>query len=296
MKRLCASSCMAPRWWRACSTPASDSGTAELVIVRESPIDNVVIFEMNNDGDNLLTSKMLSAFLKKINDVCDPDKSRCRGIVLTSKTPGVFSVGLDVQEFATNLSQERFTYYWSQFQQLFTTLHSLPVPLVSAINGDAAEGGCVMALASDYRVMARKHPTTADDLLIGIAATQQGSVVPPYVAGSVEHVVGFRVAEKLLCMGSMLTADEALSIGLVDEVVDQHDQAVVPCLQFMERLLEHPSPVPYWMIKNVSRRCLVAPLCTANLRSQDTVSFYNFFSSSHVKKALAEHTQKARVK
>lgn len=271
---------------------ASVSDTSGLVIVRESPIDNVVILEMNNGSANVLTPEFMSAFLNKLSDLCDPDKSKCSGIILTSTKSGVFSAGLDLNELSTNLSQDRFAHYWSQFQKLFTTLHALPIPLVSAINGHAAAAGCIVALASDYRVMARRHPTKLTNLTIGIAASKHGFVVPSYVAASMEHVVGFRKAEELLCMGLLLSADEALQVGLVDEVVEHHDEAVVPCLQFMEKLLELPSPAPYWMIKDMSRRHILAPLCTPALRTQDTVNFYNLFSNPQVKQKLAEHAHK----
>ncbi|KAG5473662.1 hypothetical protein LSCM1_04289 [Leishmania martiniquensis] len=296
MRRLGTSRYMPPRWFHACSTTACVPGSADLLLVRESPLDGVLLFEMNNGRANVLTSELISALLKTIKDVCDPEKSVCRGIVLTSKSPGIFSAGLDLSEINTNLSQDRFERYWGQFQQLFTTLHSLPVPLVSAINGHAAAAGCIIALASDYRVMARRHPVKPTNLTIGIAAARHGFVVPPYVAGSMEHVVGFRKAEQLLCMGSLLQADEALQVGLVDEVVENHNEAVVPCLEFMEKLLELPSPAPYWMIKDMSRRQLLAPLCTDRLRAQDTASFYNLFSNTHVRNVLAEHTRKITKK
>ncbi|KPA80253.1 putative mitochondrial 3,2-trans-enoyl-CoA isomerase, mitochondrial precursor-like protein [Leptomonas pyrrhocoris] len=275
----------------AAGAPDVSSSPTDLVTVRESPLEEVFLLEMNNGRANLLTPEFISAFLKAINEVCTPEKFRCRGIILTSKNPGIFSAGLDLNELNVNLSQERFAHYWNQFQQLFITLHSMPVPLAAAINGHAAAGGCIMALASDYRVMARRHPVKHTDLTIGISATRYGFVVPPYVAGSMEHVVGFRKAEGLLSLGELVSADEALRIGLVDQVVDNPDEAVVPCLEFMEKLLELPSPVPFWMVKDMSRRRVLAPLCTPALRTQDTVDSYNMFSNPQVKETLGRHTK-----
>jgi Delta3-Delta2-enoyl-CoA isomerase len=277
---------------RAFSSQGATPAAEDLAIARESPLEGVMLLEMSSGRANVLTPNFISAFLKTINEMCDPDKSHCRGIILTSKNPGIFSAGLDLNELTTNLSQDRFAHYWNQFQQLFTTLHSMPVPLVSAINGHAVAAGCIIALASDYRVMARRHPVKQTDLSIGISAAQSGFVVPPYVAGSMEYVVGFRKAEELLSLGKLVSADEALRIGLVDQVVDNPEEAVVPCLEFMEKLLELPSPVPYWMVKDMSRRRLLAPLCTHALRTQDTVSFYNLFSNPKVQKALTQHTKK----
>lgn len=293
MRRIVAQTCAAAGLCRTCATTAP---ATDLVVARESPLDDVILIEMNNGRANVLTPDFIAAFLKTINEVCDPDKSRCRGIILTSKNPGIFSAGLDLKELNTHLSQDRFAHYWNQFQQLFTTLHTMPVPLVSAINGHAAAAGCIIALASDYRVMARRHPVKETDLTIGISAAQYGFMVPPYVAASMEYVVGFRKAEELLTLGTLLSADEALRVGLVDDVVENADEAVVPCLEFMDSLLQLPSPAPYWMVKDLSRRRLVTPLSTHALRTQDTVNFYNLFSNPQVRETLGKHTKKVTGK
>ncbi|KPI84080.1 3 2-trans-enoyl-CoA isomerase mitochondrial precursor-like protein [Leptomonas seymouri] len=293
MRRITSLAASAALLSRSCSSNAATPGVpyspADLVVVRESPLEGVLLLEMNNGRANVLTPEFIAAFLNTINEVCDPEKSPCRGLILTSKSPGTFSAGLDLNEFSADLSQDRFAHYWNQFQKLFTTLHSMPVPLVTAINGHAVAAGCVMALASDYRVMARRHPVKHTDLTIGITAVQCGIVAPPYVAGSMEYVVGFRKAEELLSLGTLVSADEALRIGLVDEVVDNPDEAVVPCLEFMEKLLELPSPAPYWVVKDVSRRRLLAPLCTHALRTQDTVNYFRLIRTPQVQETLTRY-------
>lgn len=273
---------------------STEAGAAAepLVVVTESPIENVVVLEMNGGKANVLTTGLISALLSTIREVCDPDKGKCRGIVLTSKNPGVYSAGLDLNELSTDLTEERFANYWNQFQQLFVTLHSLPVPFVSAINGHAAAAGCIIALASDYRVMARSHHAKKSQLSIGISAARYGFVVPPYVAGSMELVIGFRRAEEMLQLGTMLDADAAQKYGLVDEVVDDVDEAVVPSLCFIQEILSLPSPLPYWTVKNVMRRRVLAPLCTHALRAQDTSNFYEILTRPSVKAALAEHARR----
>lgn len=259
------------------------AGQSDCVRVTKSPLEKVYIVEMNGPAANVLSADLMAGLLAAIREVCDPDaETRCEGLVLTSAVPGVFSGELDRNELRST-SQESFAHYWGLFQRLFITLHSLPVPLAVAVNGDTAAGGAVVALAADYRVMARTRydgkPIQSD-----IAAARYGLVMPPYVAGSLEHVVGFRRAEDLLVNGVTLSADEAHRVGLVDAVVECHDEAVVPCLEYMERILSLPSPLPFWVVKDVTRRRLLAPLCTEALRTADTANFFAFMQSPSVRR------------
>ncbi|CAD2213450.1 3,2-trans-enoyl-CoA isomerase, mitochondrial [Angomonas deanei] len=260
-----------------------------LLTVKESPLENVSIFEMNYPKANVLTSEFITSFLDSIKEVCDPDTGHCRGIILTSSVPGIFSGGLDINELFHNQDKERFDKYWSLFQQLFVTLHSLPVPLVTAINGHAAAAGCIVAMASDYRVMARVSPKNQKPLSIGISATLSGFCVPPYVFASMEHTIGFRKTEELMTSGRLLSADEALAYGLVDEVVDNGEEAIVPCLAYMEKLLQLPSPAPYWIVKGYSRSNVLAPLSSAQLRQADSDNFFNMLQDPTVRSVLGKH-------
>ncbi|EPY23673.1 3,2-trans-enoyl-CoA isomerase, mitochondrial [Strigomonas culicis] len=272
-----------------CVSSAASTSASDLVIAKESPLEKVFILEMNNPKANVLSPDFISAFLSQINTLCDPDKERSRGIILTSAVTGIFSGGLDINELFNNQEQGRFAHYWNQFQQLFTTIHTLPIPLMAAINGHAAAAGCIISLACDYRVMACTHPKNGKNLTIGISATKHGFCVPPYVVASLEHVVGFRKAEEIITNGLMLTAQEALEYGLVDHVVEGADEAIVPCLEEMEKILQLPSPVPYWIAKDFSRRQVVAPLSSPALRQADTVNFYRMMQDPTVRSVLGKH-------
>eukprot|EP00758_Cryptobia_borreli_P007402 Tbor_TRINITY_DN5291_c0_g1::TRINITY_DN5291_c0_g1_i1::g.16464::m.16464/K13238/DCI; 3,2-trans-enoyl-CoA isomerase, mitochondrial len=199
-----------------------------------------------------------------------------RGIILTSLVKNVFSAGLDLNELLAvhpkynnqtsiindkdNTAEKavqsdgipgygRFVEYWCIFQELWYTLHTFPLPIVAAINGDAPAGGCILAMCCDYRVMAvseahsensdnktpseivdrkqRQSNTTEESSLttpdaqdkslqhslrkyrIGITATRAGFTVPPFVVETVRYVVGSRKAELVLQCGKLIQAEEA---------------------------------------------------------------------------------------
>ena len=133
-----------------------------------------------------------------------------RGIVL-SGGPGVFSAGLDVPHLLS-LEADALRDAWSGFIDAARVLAQSPVPVVAALDGHAPAGGCVLALCCDYRVMA------AGDYRIGLNETQVGLVAPEGIQRLMRRVVGPHRAERLLVAGAMVDAQQALAIGLVDEL------------------------------------------------------------------------------
>ncbi|CCW70440.1 unnamed protein product [Phytomonas sp. Hart1] len=269
-----------------CSTSTEQDTSAGNVVVKECPLDGVCLLEMSLPKTNALSSSLMSRLLVAINEVCDPEKGFHQGIILTSNTPWNFCGDFDIQALCKCSSQDEFNLYYEKLQTLFTTLHSLPIPMMVAINGHALSGGSILALAADYRIMVNSHPTEDKPFMIGMPTSHYGMRVSPYMAGSLDHVVGFRKAEALLVDGSLLTAEEALTCGLVDETIGTPDEAILRCLVEMERYIKMPSFVPYWIIKDAFRKKLLAPLCTQALRTADMINAYNMLQFPGVRKNL----------
>ena len=93
-----------------------------------------------------------------------------------------------------------------------STLASIPIPVIAAINGDAMDQGLEMALACDLRV-------AAEDARLGITDLSHGVV--PWDGGTqrLPRLVGRGVAMEMLLTGRVLDAREALKVGLVHKVV-----------------------------------------------------------------------------
>jgi enoyl-CoA hydratase/carnithine racemase len=96
-----------------------------------------------------------------------------------------------------------------------------PKPVVAAINGHAVAGGCMLVTACDSRVMASgKSKISLNEITFGSTV----------FAGSVEILrscVGSRNAEKILYSGELFDADQALDLGLVDELASPDDVLTV---------------------------------------------------------------------
>jgi len=146
-----------------------------------------------------------------ISELQNQAKNGAKAIVISGKE-GLFSGGLDVPEL---LQQSRNTMrvFWGRFFAMTQSLVTSPVPVIAAITGHSPAGGAVIAIHCDYRVAA------AGDFRIGLNEVQVGLAVPPQVLKALEFLVGSRQAALLATTGRMVPPEDALALGLVDEVV-----------------------------------------------------------------------------
>ncbi len=132
-------------------------------------------------------------------------------VILTGSGP-IFSAGVDL----FRLLQEDAAYLEAFLGQLSTTLKrlfTLPLPVVAAINGHALAGGAILATACDYRVLA------AGPAKLGVTEMLVGVPFPTVALEAFRYLLPPREAQQLILSGRTLEGDEALRLGLVDEVV-----------------------------------------------------------------------------
>jgi enoyl-CoA hydratase/carnithine racemase len=101
--------------------------------------------------------------------------------------------------------------YIGDFQDVFSRLENLPKVTIAAINGYALGGGCELTLACDFRVCAEDSRLGQPEILLGVIPGAGGTQRLP-------RLVGAGRAKDIIYSGRMVNADEALSIGLVNEV------------------------------------------------------------------------------
>lgn len=136
--------------------------------------------------------------------------------LLITGTGSFFSFGFDVPELIS-YEKPAFKRFVQGFTSLYLDIFQCPKPVVAALNGHTVAGGCMLALACDYRVMAKGRSK------IGLNEVTFGASV---FAGSVEmlcHLVGHRNAERILFTGELYSGERAFALGLVDEVCDAEE-------------------------------------------------------------------------
>src|SRR5438046_3637652 len=94
----------------------------------------------------------------------------------------------------------------------FDAVARIPKPVVAAITGYALGGGCELALACDWRVAAADAKLGQPEISLGVIPGAGGTQRLP-------RLIGAARAKDLIFSGRLVTADEALRIGLVDAVV-----------------------------------------------------------------------------
>ena len=173
-----------------------------------------------------------------------------RGIVLAGG-PGVFSAGMDVPHLV-KLPDDQLGPAWMSLFDAARALAASPLPVVAAIGGHSPAGGCVLALCCDYRIMAR------GPFRIGLNEVQVGLVAPDAIQHLMRRVVGPYRAERLLRVDQRTGHQQALSIGLVDELVDAGD--VTPRAQaWLQDLLKLPEAAMR-ATRRIARADMVAAL------------------------------------
>jgi enoyl-CoA hydratase/carnithine racemase len=129
-----------------------------------------------------------------------------------------FSSGADVAELlaisASDPARAEALLY--QNHRSFSQLERLPYPVVAAIGGVCLGAGLELALACRYRVAARRAVFALPEVSFGLLPGCGGTVRLP-------RLVGAPLAIELILTGRTLLADEALAVGLVDQVVDRRD-------------------------------------------------------------------------
>jgi enoyl-CoA hydratase/carnithine racemase len=127
----------------------------------------------------------------------------------------VFAAGADIKEMQA-MSYTDMVERSGALQSAFTAVARIPKPTVAAVTGYALGGGCELALACDFRVVGDNARLGQPEILLGLIPGAGGTQ-------RLARLVGPARAKELIFSGRFVAADEALRIGLVDEVVDAAD-------------------------------------------------------------------------
>lgn len=165
-----------------------------------------------------------------------PDRDDVRAVVVTGTGRG-FCSGGDVEEIIGALQgaePRRLLDFTRMTGAVVRGMRDCPLPIVAAVNGVAAGAGAVIALAADFRLVARSAKFTFLFSRVGLAGADMGC------AYLLPRLVGLGKATELLMLGDDVSAEEALRIGLATRVVED-DALAAEAARLTGRLAAGPS-------------------------------------------------------
>ena len=202
--------------------------------------DGIAVLTLNRPKVlNALNAALLSEMDAALDTVAIDDS--VRAVILTGAGEKAFAAGADIQELAA-LSAVEGQAQAARGQRIFGKLETLGKPVIAAINGFALGGGCELALAASIRIASENARLGQPEVKLGLIPGYGGSQRLP-------RLVGKGAALKLLLTGEMITAAEALRIGLVEEVVPAAD--LLPRARSLASAIAAVAPI-------AARQCLAA--------------------------------------
>ncbi|MBL4955094.1 enoyl-CoA hydratase [Neobacillus sp. OS1-32] len=178
----------------------------------------VATVEMNRpEALNAMDVEMIRGLVTKLKEISESDEIDI--VVLTGKGRA-FSAGGDIKTMLSNMDPSAFYPVMDCISELVVTLYSIPKLTISAVTGAAAGLGFSLALATDY-IIADKSSKLAMNF-IGIGLIPDGGA-----HFFLEKRLGETKAKQIIWDGKMMGAEEALSLGLIQEVADDDLETAV---------------------------------------------------------------------
>jgi len=242
----------------------------------------IATLELNRPPVNSLNTPLLQDISAALTDL---NKNKSKGLILTSTSPTVFSAGLDLLEMYKP-DPEKVKVFWTSLQDVWLKLYGSAFPTAAAINGHSPAGGCLLALSCEYRVMCPK-------LTIGLNETRLGIVAPVWFQSSMRNAISVRETEKALTLGKMYSTDEALKVGLIDEVAADKQDAIKRCEEFLLQFGKVSYDARAITKKNLRGKDIAE---LESDREADVQNFLFFVNQPKVQKGLELYLQSLKAK
>jgi enoyl-CoA hydratase len=204
-------------------------------VLVEDPAPHVRQLTLNRPAQlNAMTAALCQALQEQVSSIAS--ERSCRVVILTGAGRG-FCAGVDLHGYGaapdndgSDEPRDRLANQ-QHMSTLVLALRGLPQPVIAAVNGPAAGFGLALALACDIRYAAAEAVFRAAFINIGVSNCDMGTswLLPRLIGASRSH--------ELMLTGRRLSAQEALQMGLVADVVDGA-QLHARALQAAEQIAE----------------------------------------------------------
>jgi enoyl-CoA hydratase/carnithine racemase len=177
--------------------------------------DGVAVLTLANGKVNALSQELLAEIRGAVAELA----TDLPGAVVVSGGDRLLAAGADISQFG---GPDEAAVIAEGFHSTLDALAALPRFVIAAVSGYALGGGCELALACDYRIASENAVFGQPEILLGIIPGGGGTQRLP-------RTIGASRAKEMCITGRQVRAEEALRIGLADEVVahdELHDRAL----------------------------------------------------------------------
>lgn len=207
----------------------------KLIIHREGAVATVRINEPKTL--NALNAEILRELESAFTEIEKDDDLR---VVILTGTDRSFVAGANIQAMSA-MNYEEAKAFGEMGSAVFRKIEICPKPVIAAVNGFALGGGCELTLACDIRIASQNAKFGQPEVSLGVIPGFSGTQRLP-------RIIGIAKAKELLFTGKVITADEALRIGLVNHVVESG--LLMEFAQSMARTIAAQAPIA---IKNAKK-------------------------------------------
>lgn len=188
--------------------------------------DHIGLVTLNRpDAANAMSKSLLGELRETIHEINDDPSVYC--VVITGAGEKAFCAGADLKE-RKGMSEAQVVETVKFIGDTVTLVENIKVPVIAAINGAAFGGGLELALACDIRIAAKNAKMGLTETSLAIIPGAGGTQRLP-------RLIGLGQAKKLIYTASPISAEEALSIGLVEEIAE-NEPVMEIALQIAEKV------------------------------------------------------------
>jgi len=168
--------------------------------------DGVATLTLNRAPLNVLNIEMMEEIDMYLEGL---KKEKSLKLLVIQAMGKAFSAGVDVGEHLGDLVYKMI----EVFHKMFRLMDALKVPSIAVVNGSALGGGCELALYCDMVIATEKAKFGQPEIQVG--------VFPPIAALIFPRMIGRKKALELILSGDIISAQEALTLGLINKVIPE---------------------------------------------------------------------------
>jgi|SRR6516164_6350276 len=182
--------------------------------IRTESSGNIFIITINRpDKLNALNKTVIEELSQAVDEVYS--SAEIRSAIITGAGSKAFVAGADISEFS-GLTKEQAAQTSRKGQDVFFKIENAPKPILAAVNGFALGGGCELALSCHFRLCSANAKFGQPEVNLGLIPGYGGTQRLP-------QLIGKGKAMELMMTGNMISAEEALQLGLVNYVTTQEE-------------------------------------------------------------------------